>query len=228
MPARTPPRRTSASCAPPWTRRPRSLGRYIRLTNYASGLCMPEIATLAGLERLDMMLNDSMYGILFRDINPVRTFVDQRFSRQIHARADHHQHRRGQLPHHRRRGRGRPHGHRQPAAQRVLRQGGGPGGLAARARPRVRDQPRPARQLPDGARPRPARAPAVPRRAAEVDAPDQAHDGRRLPRLPARRVLQPRRRHDRPGDPARGDDDRGRGDAVPPTGTSPSRTSATS
>jgi beta-lysine 5,6-aminomutase alpha subunit len=65
----------------------KELGRYIRLTNYASGLCMPEIATLAGLQRLDMMLNDSMYGILFRDINPIRTFVDQRFSRQIHARA---------------------------------------------------------------------------------------------------------------------------------------------
>jgi beta-lysine 5,6-aminomutase alpha subunit len=65
----------------------RELGRYVRLTNYASGLCMPEIATLAGLERLDMMLNDSMYGILFRDINPIRTFVDQRLSRQIHARA---------------------------------------------------------------------------------------------------------------------------------------------
>ncbi|HET7899641.1 MAG TPA: lysine 5,6-aminomutase subunit alpha [Candidatus Nanopelagicales bacterium] len=65
----------------------RELGRYVRLTNYASGLCMPEIASLAGLERLDMMLNDSMYGILFRDINPIRTFVDQRFSRQIHARA---------------------------------------------------------------------------------------------------------------------------------------------
>lgn len=65
----------------------RELGRYIRLTNYASGLCMPEIAALAGMERLDMMLNDSMYGILFRDINPVRTFVDQRFSRQVHARA---------------------------------------------------------------------------------------------------------------------------------------------
>ncbi|MGW3135151.1 lysine 5,6-aminomutase subunit alpha [Streptomyces sp. NPDC001139] len=63
------------------------LNRYVRLTNYASGLCMPEIAVLAGLERLDMMLNDSMYGILFRDINPVRTFVDQRFSRQLHARA---------------------------------------------------------------------------------------------------------------------------------------------
>src|SRR6478609_7223627 len=63
------------------------VGRYVRLTNYASGLCMPEIAALAGLERLDMMLNDSMYGILFRDINPIRTFVDQRFSRQVHARA---------------------------------------------------------------------------------------------------------------------------------------------
>ncbi|KQS54658.1 lysine 2,3-aminomutase [Geodermatophilus sp. Leaf369] len=63
------------------------LGRYVRLTNYASGLCMPEIAALAGLERLDMMLNDAMYGILFRDINPIRTFVDQRFSRMVHARA---------------------------------------------------------------------------------------------------------------------------------------------
>jgi beta-lysine 5,6-aminomutase alpha subunit len=65
----------------------RELGRYVRLTNYASGLCMPEIAVLAGLERLDMMLNDCMYGIIFRDINPVRTFIDQRFSRQVHARA---------------------------------------------------------------------------------------------------------------------------------------------
>ncbi len=65
----------------------REVGRYVRLTNYASGLCMPEIAALAGLERLDMMLNDSMYGILFRDINPRRTFVDQRFSRMVHARA---------------------------------------------------------------------------------------------------------------------------------------------
>jgi beta-lysine 5,6-aminomutase alpha subunit len=61
--------------------------RYIRLTNYASGLCMPEIAALAALERLDMMLNDCMYGIIFRDINMKRTFIDQRFSRMIHARA---------------------------------------------------------------------------------------------------------------------------------------------
>ncbi len=63
------------------------IGRYVRLTNYASGLCMPEIAALAGLERLDMMLNDCMYGIIFRDINPQRTFIDQRFSRMVHARA---------------------------------------------------------------------------------------------------------------------------------------------
>jgi beta-lysine 5,6-aminomutase alpha subunit len=63
------------------------VGRYIRLTNYASGLCMPEVAALAALERLDMMLNDCMYGIIFRDINMKRTFIDQRFSRMIHARA---------------------------------------------------------------------------------------------------------------------------------------------
>src|SRR5678815_6054193 len=47
----------------------RRLGRYIRLTNYCSGLCMPEIAALGAMERLDMLLNDAMYGILFRDIN---------------------------------------------------------------------------------------------------------------------------------------------------------------
>ena len=62
-------------------------GRYVMLTNYASGLCMPEIAATAALERLDMLLNDSMYGILFRDINMQRTFVDQHFSRQLNARS---------------------------------------------------------------------------------------------------------------------------------------------
>jgi beta-lysine 5,6-aminomutase alpha subunit len=63
------------------------LGRYIRLTNYASGLCMPEIAALAALEHLDMMLNDCMYGIIFRNINMQRTFVDQHFSRMVHSLA---------------------------------------------------------------------------------------------------------------------------------------------
>jgi beta-lysine 5,6-aminomutase alpha subunit len=61
------------------------LGRYVMLTNYASGLCMPEIAATAAMERLDMLLNDSMYGILFRDINMKRTFVDQHFSRMLNG-----------------------------------------------------------------------------------------------------------------------------------------------
>jgi len=63
------------------------IGRYISLTNYASGLCMPEIAAMGAIERLDLMLNDAMYGILFRDINPRRTLLDQYFSRMINAYA---------------------------------------------------------------------------------------------------------------------------------------------
>jgi beta-lysine 5,6-aminomutase alpha subunit len=63
------------------------VGRYIQLVNYCSGLCMPEIAAMGAFERLDMMLNDAMYGILFRDINMNRTFVDQYFSRMINAYA---------------------------------------------------------------------------------------------------------------------------------------------
>lgn len=61
------------------------LGRYIRLTNYSSGLCMPEIATVAAQERLDFLLCDSLYGILFRDINMKRTLIDQHFSRLVCA-----------------------------------------------------------------------------------------------------------------------------------------------
>ncbi|HXU67671.1 MAG TPA: lysine 5,6-aminomutase subunit alpha [Polyangia bacterium] len=63
------------------------LRRYVHLTNYSSGLCMPEIAFMAAYERLDMLLNDAMYGILFRDINPRRTLCDQYFSRRVIARA---------------------------------------------------------------------------------------------------------------------------------------------
>jgi beta-lysine 5,6-aminomutase alpha subunit len=61
------------------------IGRYIRLTNYCSGLCMPEIAAMGAVERLDVMLNDALYGILFRDINMQRTLVDQYFSRVING-----------------------------------------------------------------------------------------------------------------------------------------------
>jgi beta-lysine 5,6-aminomutase alpha subunit len=66
----------------------RRLRRYVMLTNYASGLCMGEIAFAAAWERLDMLLNDAMYGILFRDINMRRTLCDQHFSRRICAFAD--------------------------------------------------------------------------------------------------------------------------------------------
>ncbi|MFI3297735.1 MAG: lysine 5,6-aminomutase subunit alpha [bacterium] len=61
------------------------VGRYIRLCNYCSGLCMPEIAVMGALEGLDVMLNDALYGILFRDINMQRTLVDQYFSRIING-----------------------------------------------------------------------------------------------------------------------------------------------
>lgn len=61
------------------------LGRYIRLCNYCSGLCMPEIAIMGAFEGLDVMLNDALYGILFRDINMQRTLIDQYFSRIING-----------------------------------------------------------------------------------------------------------------------------------------------
>jgi len=61
------------------------VNRYIRLCNYCSGLCMPEIAAMGALEGLDVMLNDALYGILFRDINMQRTMIDQYFSRVING-----------------------------------------------------------------------------------------------------------------------------------------------
>ena len=46
---------------------------------------MPEIAAMGALEGLDVMLNDALYGILFRDINMQRTLVDQFMSRVING-----------------------------------------------------------------------------------------------------------------------------------------------
>lgn len=66
----------------------KEVGKYIRLTNYCSGLCMSEIAAMAALEGLDYLLNDAMYGVLFRDINMRRTLIDQHFSRLICNRSD--------------------------------------------------------------------------------------------------------------------------------------------
>ena len=48
---------------------------------------LPEIAAMGAFEGLDVMLNDALYGILFRDINMQRTLVDQNFSRAINAYA---------------------------------------------------------------------------------------------------------------------------------------------
>ena len=155
----------------------RELGRYVRLTNYASGLCMPEIAALAGLERLDMMLNDSMYGILFRDINPIRTFVDQRLSRQIHARA-------GIIintgeDNYLTTADGIEAAHTVTTSQLLNEFFAKEAGLEdwqLGLGPRVRDRPDRAGLVPARARPRDAGPRPVPGRPAEVDAADPAHD----------------------------------------------------
>jgi beta-lysine 5,6-aminomutase alpha subunit len=105
-----------------------SNGRYVRLSSFCSGLCMPEIAVMGAIEGYDNMVNDALYGILYRDINPVRGLIDQRSSR-------------GQLPAHRGRDLGGAVGDgvavHQPAAGARL----GRAGRADRARRRVRDRP---------------------------------------------------------------------------------------
>lgn len=63
----------------------REHGRYIRLSSFCSGLCMPEIAAMGAVEGFDNMVNDALYGILYRDINMVRTLMDQRLSRMING-----------------------------------------------------------------------------------------------------------------------------------------------
>lgn len=46
---------------------------------------LPEKLVMSALEGLDVMLNDALYGILFRDINMQRTLVDQYMSRVING-----------------------------------------------------------------------------------------------------------------------------------------------
>ena len=62
-----------------------SHGRYVRLSSFCSGLCMSEIAAMGAWEGFDNMVNDALYGILYRDINPVRGLIDQRVSRMING-----------------------------------------------------------------------------------------------------------------------------------------------
>jgi beta-lysine 5,6-aminomutase alpha subunit len=60
-------------------------GRYVRLSSFCSGLCMPEIAAMGAIEGFDNMVNDALYGILYRDINPIRGLIDQRTSRMVNG-----------------------------------------------------------------------------------------------------------------------------------------------
>jgi beta-lysine 5,6-aminomutase alpha subunit len=60
-------------------------GRYVRLSSFCSGLCMSEIAVMGAIEGFDNMVNDALYGILYRDINPLRGLLDQRVSRTING-----------------------------------------------------------------------------------------------------------------------------------------------
>ena len=60
-------------------------GRYVRLSSFCSGLCMSEIAVMGAIEGFDNMVNDALYGILYRDINVVRGLIDQRVSRMING-----------------------------------------------------------------------------------------------------------------------------------------------
>ena len=60
-------------------------GRYVRLSSFCSGLCMTEFATMGAMEGLDNMVNDALYGILYRGINMLRTLIDQRVSRMING-----------------------------------------------------------------------------------------------------------------------------------------------
>ncbi|HEX7292396.1 MAG TPA: lysine 5,6-aminomutase subunit alpha, partial [Conexibacter sp.] len=64
----------------------RANGRYVRLSSFCSGLCMPEIAAMGAAEGLDNMVNDALYGILYRDLNILRTMIDQRVSRGVNGR----------------------------------------------------------------------------------------------------------------------------------------------
>jgi beta-lysine 5,6-aminomutase alpha subunit len=63
----------------------REHGRYVRLSSFCSGLCMSEIAAMGAWEGFDNMVNDALYGILYRDINIVRGLIDQRVSRMING-----------------------------------------------------------------------------------------------------------------------------------------------
>ena len=154
---------------------------------------------MAAVERLDMLLNDAMYGILFRDINMCRTFVDQYVSRRFIARAgivintgeDNYLTTADAVE----------KAHTVLASQFIneafaqragLREEQMGLGHAYEIDPWLEDS-LPARDRPGAARPADLRPPPH-----QVDAADQAQDGRHLLRPRARRDVRPRRHHDAP------------------------------
>src|SRR5207245_3967272 len=60
-------------------------GRDRALAGFCSGLCMPEVVGVGEIEGDDNLVNDALYGILYRDINIVRGLIDQRSSRMING-----------------------------------------------------------------------------------------------------------------------------------------------
>jgi hypothetical protein len=62
-------------------------GHYVRLATRAVGLAAPDHATVAGLERVDVVYNDPIESIVEFGIEPVRAFTDHGFALQLLSRA---------------------------------------------------------------------------------------------------------------------------------------------
>ncbi len=188
-----------------------SNGRYVRLSSFCSGLCMPEIAAMGAIEGFDNMVNDALYGILYRDINPVRGLIDQRVSRMINGYfgvvintgEDNYLRTADAIE-------AAPSVTASQFINRQLALDSRRARRADRARRRVRDRPagrqRPAARVGAGA----AHARAVPRLPGQVHAAHAPHGRQPVPHARLRLAVQPRHDRDRPGHP----DDRGadRGD----------------
>lgn len=61
------------------------VGREINLHSYVSGIAGPEIAVLFAEEGINGAHQDPQYNILYRNINPIRSFVDAGVSKRIMA-----------------------------------------------------------------------------------------------------------------------------------------------
>jgi D-lysine 5,6-aminomutase alpha subunit-like protein len=62
-------------------------GEYVRLAARAAGLAAPDLATVAGLERVDLVYSDAVEGIVEFGIEPQRAFTDHIFALELLARA---------------------------------------------------------------------------------------------------------------------------------------------